>query len=168
MGSPHLRAFSFGMGVYYIHLVRSNEGMEATPTATKLKKRFEKLANDLVKMIDEIPVGRNAKAVVSVIAPNYHWKSPSTKTQSLQLQLKRNYSQWFELVSLLFTNAPQGTSQKITDADKVFRKWLELGYNHSITTDKEKNKARCREEISGWYSLLDILSSHPYQELIGQ
>ena len=130
-------------------------------SASRLRSDLNDITEKLVDLIDGLVIERfgNSSEHVVFIAPDFYWGEPTPEQTSLQLGIKRDYEEWFELFNTLFAKAPNDLTRRIEEADQTLRGWIELESNWSITHDRAANGEQLREDVKRFLDLLDIVGN---------
>ena len=136
-------------------------------TAARLQSDLHSITERLADLIRELPVKRfETGRMVVILAPDYYWGEATAEQRNTQLAIKRDYEKWFEILRSVFRTPTNDLNQKIQEADIEFRKWIELGQNQSIDSDREKTEKRLRDDAERFVKLLKILTAGPVSEII--
>ena len=136
--------------------------------ATRLRISLHSIAERLVQLTRQVPINYfdPFDYGVVVFAPKFHWGEPPVKARVLQHEIKREYEKWIELVKVVFAKAPNDVSNKLDEADKKLRKWLELETSWSLTSNLNENELTLRKDINEFDELIRILEVSPSTEII--
>lgn len=142
--------------------------LSSNSKAARLRISLLSIAKRLIQLTYQVPVQYfNRYAYNTVfIAPEFYWGQPSVETRYLQHEIKRDYEQWIELVRLVFAKAPKDISNKLNEADKKLRTWIELEDNWLLTDNPERNEQNLRNDINEFDELILILEASPAKEII--
>ena len=136
-------------------------------TAARLQSDLHSITERLADLIRELPVKRfETGEMVVILAPDYYWGEATAEQRNTQLAIKRDYEKWFEILRSVFRTPADHLNQKIQEADVEFRKWIELGQNRSIDSDREVTEKRLRDDAERFLKLLKILTAGPVSEII--
>jgi hypothetical protein len=137
-------------------------------TASGLRTALSEIANNYSELLARVPVKGSERDYghVIVVAPQFYWAPRTPEQQNQQLQIKRRYEEWIELVRSLFRNAPQDLAQQIVDADRAVRIWIEFGSNWSLQRDIETNEREFRKDVGQFSAVLDVFNSADLGETI--
>ncbi len=136
-------------------------------TAARLQSDLHSITERLADLIRELPVKRfETGGMVVLLAPDYYWGEATAEQRNTQLAIKRDYEKWFEILRSVFRTPADHLNQKIQEADVEFRKWIELGLNRSIDSDREVTEKRLRDDAERFLKLLKILTAGPVSEII--
>ena len=138
----------------FVH--KSKEGRMQS-TASRLRWELSTIAQRLANLIQELPVKqrRDVPGVISFF-PDYHWDEPSAGQIKMQIEIKRDYEEWFEVFKAVFVGAPDDLSRRIEEADQLLRTWIELGENYSIEPDSTSNERKLWAEAERFIRILEI------------
>ena len=142
--------------------------MQRKNTISNLKDNLRSLTDQLAHLIKDVPIGHINRFDGNMVwmGPEYYWAEPSPESRNLQLKIRQEYDQWAELLHLILSNAPKDITRNLDEADKTFRKWLELESNWSLTQNQERNEQVFREETTKLVELLNILEVGYQEETI--
>ncbi|MFC1734575.1 PIN domain-containing protein [Candidatus Hydrogenedentota bacterium] len=141
--------------------------MTIAPVSKRLRSKLEEISDGLMTLMPDAPIERRAELDgILVVAPGCYWGELSASLQSKQIELKREYDSWAELLLLLFSNAPNDISRDLKGADSNFRTWSELGSNWSLSLDPSKNELNLREAVQKLEVLIDVLDASPCEEML--
>ena len=132
------------------------------PIASRLQSDLEALTEKLADLIRELPINRtnrNSGGVV-FIAPEFSWVRVSSEKLNVQLAIKRDYDEWFEIFQSIFADATDDMTSRIQGADGCLRNWIELSSNWSISSDRANNEKELRADAKQFFDLLTIVSSN--------
>ncbi len=129
--------------------------------SSRLRSTFEELVEDLANFVRELSTHRLERSGpgVIIVAPEFWWDKLTAVQRQTQLETNRRYKEWFELLTLALTGATSDLSKELQRADRMFRKWLELGQNWSLGADPEANAARLKEDAQRLSELVAILEA---------
>ena len=135
-------------------------------TAARLQSDVHSITERLADLIRELPVKRFETYGMLLAAPDYCWGEATAEQRHTQLAIKRDYEKWFEILRSVFRTPTNDLNQKIQEADIEFRKWIELGQNQSIDSDREVTEKRLRDDAERFVKLLKILTAGQVSEII--
>ncbi len=136
-------------------------------TAARLQSDVYSITERLADLIRELPVKRfETGGMVVILAPDYYWGEVTAEQRHTQLAIKRDYVEWFEILRSVFRTPTDHLNQEIQEADVEFRKWIELGQNRSIDSDREVTEKRLRNDAERFVKLLKSLTAGPVSEII--
>lgn len=101
-----------------------------------------------------------------VIGPRYYWGKVDDKQRKIQINIKSDYSAWFEFFNMLFRNAPQDIKDKITETNELVRNWIEKESDWSIPATIEEAKLKFRESIGAFHELIGLIERAGEREII--
>ena len=142
--------------------------MKVNTTVKKIRSALQNITNQLTVLIKDVPVkhlDRFGDGLV-IVAPEYYWGERTPKQTNAQIKLKKKYDTISEILSLIFSKAPQDVSGRLEQADKRFRMWLQLESNWSISDNRQENERKLREDVKELEQLLDILEASKISDLI--
>lgn len=136
--------------------------------AERLRIALHSMTERLIKLTHQVQIEYFERSGYgfTVFAPNFYWEEPTVKARSLQIDIKREYEQWLEIVKVVFAKAPNDVLDQLNSADKQFRMWLELESNWSLTPDPNKNEQILQKDISEFDKLIQILEASASNEII--
>lgn len=137
-------------------------------TARRIRSALQNITDQLAALIKDIPIKylhRFGDGIV-VIAPEYYWGERTPGQTNAQIELKKKYDTISEILRLIFSKAPKDVSGRLEQADKLFRRWLQLEPNWSLSDNRPENERRLREDIKELEQLLDILEASRADYLI--
>lgn len=138
---------------YVDHLVTQLDSIKLT--------MFELLDNSRIEFRRE---ERDSEIVV--IEPKQHWDNPSEIEQTLQIKLRKSYSQWMEIFKLFTENSPDVSKRKIDKTDKFITNWIEKKTNWEIPNTIAEAKNKFDSKIQFFYDILHHYSSIGDTEII--
>ncbi len=130
-------------------------------TASRLRSDLKSLTQRLADLVRGIPTkwrDRHSGGVIFV-APEYYWGEPSDEQRQEQLEIKREYEEWFEAFKSVFANAPADLGRRIDEADRGMRMWIELHSNWSLERDPDSNEVHMRGDADRFVKLLAIIEA---------
>ena len=142
-----------------INYETSEEKMAST--ASRLRSDLTCLTQKLVDLVQELPVKRLERfgAGIAIIAPEYYWDELSDEQLNAQLAIKRDYEEWYEVFRSIFANATVNLNKRTKEADKSFRKWVELRSNWSLQPDPKSNEKELRDDANLFMDLLAVIEA---------
>ena len=142
--------------------------MNQESTITRLRNTIIAITDQLSQLIQAIPIEHlnRSKVHFSIIRPEYYWGEPSPKERNIQIDIKRKYNQWSELLRLILRQAPEDVECKLNQADKSFRIWLELDSSRAVSPDRKKNEISYKKDVAEFFELLKILDVKENHKII--
>ncbi len=132
-----------------------------------IRNTLKEITDELCDLLKGIPVRRRERsAELLIVAHDYYLEELTPDQQNLQMKIKRMYEPVFELLKVIFHNAPDNVYNDFIDQDKSFREWLELTLSWSLSPDYESNVKNLKEELNGFEKLIDILESDGNEKVI--
>lgn len=143
--------------------------MQARPTAAArgescvnlLRRRLEAIEAKMHELLDCSTVTTwqddPYSGVVFIGYPRHYWGKPDEQQRRLQIEIKGMYTDWSEQMRLLFSGAPDGLQEQISEADGFVRKWIEKESSHDIVPGVEENKRTFREKTAVFREALTTL-----------
>jgi PIN domain len=138
-------------------------------TTARVRDHVGSIVDRLSALIAQIPVVERQRTggVVVYVGPDFHWGDLSPEHQAFQLELKREFDPLSELMRLLLHGASKELLERLDDADKHFREWLELqGWNWSLSCNTDRNVQAMRSSAEELGAILDVLEYTGSKELI--
>ena len=130
-------------------------------TVSRLRSDLHSITGELEALIQELPVkwlDRSGDGVV-IIAPEYYWGELSAKQMNTQLAIKRDYEEWFEVMSSVLAKATDDLDRRIREADRDLRMWIELRSNWSLQPDPVSNEKSLRNDADKFMKVLSIIEA---------
>lgn len=138
-------------------------------TAARVRDRLGSVVDRLAALVAQVPVverQRNGGLVVYV-GPDFHWGDLNPEQQALQLELKREFDPLSELMRLLLHGASKKLLERLDEADKHFREWLEFqGWNASLSRNVDGNVQALRASAEELGAILDVLDHTGRKDLL--
>lgn len=103
---------------------------------------------------------------IVIIEPKQHWGNPTERAQTLQIELKKSYSQWIEIFKLFTENLPDVSKRKIDKTDTFITNWIEKKNNWEIPNTIAEAKNKFDSMIQFFYDTLNHYSSIGDSEII--
>jgi hypothetical protein len=130
-------------------------------TSENLRRSIDKLTDRLAEVIRQIPVKyfETRDSRVIIIAPDYHWAEATPAQKNALLGIKRDYEEWFELLTSVLRNSTKDLEYRRMQADGAYRKWIELHQNWSISNDRNNNEEKLRTDAAKFLELLDVIDA---------
>ena len=136
-------------------------------TVDKLTASLKSISDDLSSLIETVSVKKMQRhPSIAIMAPDYCWRELSPEQKNKQIQLKRDYDQILEVLSMLLSAAPKDICRELAQADKDFRSWLEFESSWSFTPDPAKNTVMFEKDAKSVFKIIEILSSGASQDRI--
>ena len=138
-----------------------------TTPASRLRSDLNAIVERLGALVRELPidfVDKRVGGVVVFITAKYRWKEPSPEQLGVQLEIKRDYEDWFELFRSVFSDATDHINRRIREGDERLRRWIELESNWAIQPDPNANALKVRCEASLLFDLLSVLDARGQME----
>ena len=119
------------------------------------------ITKQLSEIIQELPIKTLNKQRHGgfIFAPNYYFDEPTPAQRNIQLNLKNQYDKIFELLRLIFKNAPTDIIYKLDEVDKLYRMWLQLESNWAIKPNPEHNVHELLDHAAKFNPILEILDA---------
>ena len=131
-------------------------------TVSLLRSGLNSLTQRLGALVQELPVewrDRSGGGGVVIIAPEYYWGEPSAEQLNVQLAIKRDYDEWFDVFRSVFANATDDLDRRIRKADQRLRMWIEMRSNWSLQADPASNEQSLRDDAEQFEALLSIIEA---------
>lgn len=137
-------------------------------TAAKIRNTLHEITDQLAGLMKAIPINHLNRfhSGLVIIAPEYYWGERTPEHVNAQIELKKKYDTALEILKVIFGKAPKDVSRRLEEADKRFRRWLELKPNWSLSGNRAQNETKLREDINDLLQLLDILEARTAEDLI--
>ena len=129
--------------------------------ASRLRLDLDSLTQRLVDLIQKLPVERRDLGGdgVFIVAPEYYWGEPSVDQLKIQLDIKRDYEEWFEVFGSVFARATDDLNRRIQKADHRLRNWIELRSNWSLELDPASNKRSLQGDVKDLIEILEVIAA---------
>ena len=130
-------------------------------TVSRLRSDLHSLTQELGALVRELPIkwlDRSGDGVV-IIAPEYYWGELSAEQVNTQLTIKRDYEEWFEVLSSVFAKPTDDLDRRIREADQGLRMWIELRSNWSLQPDPASNEKSLRDDADKFMKILSIIEA---------
>lgn len=136
--------------------------MNQNSIAAKLRSSLNQMTDELSVLIREIPVEYRdcLGGGIPIAAPELYWGERSPKQSSVQLDLKRRFDKWAELLKVVLRGAPEDAIEELLQADEQFRVWLQLESNWSISQNRDQNEQNFRNDVRQLEKMLDVLDAN--------
>ncbi len=133
-----------------------------------MRRQLKDITNELCYLIRGIPIKTFVQPhpFIVMLAPDFYWGNRTPDQDQIQLQLKRKYDIFSEILFLMLRNAPTNLSERLESADEAFRIWLELERNYSLSPNADENEKRLLEDSQNLEQLIDILEAKSEEEII--
>ena len=130
-------------------------------TASRLRSDWNSLTQRLSDLVRELPIRQRSedRPGVFIVAPDYGWGEPSAEQSNVQLSIKRDYDEWFEILHSVFAKAPNDLSRKLKKADQRLRMWIELRPNWLLQANSASNEVHLRDDAKHFMELLAIIEA---------
>lgn len=127
--------------------------------AARLQSELDALTNRIADLIRELPIERinGYGSSVVFVSSDYYWGEASSQQLRVQLEIKRDYEEWFDTIKSVFAKSPDDLSRRIDEADSQFRDWIELKSGWSMSYDRAANEEKLRAHAKSFYEILAIL-----------
>jgi len=125
--------------------------------AINLRKSHRELTEKLAGLVKSINVRFSSYPPGAIGFPDHHWGELDAIQRKTQLDLKREFGQWTEIMDIVLMNAPKQINRKLKIAKEKFSEWIEFGSNWSINENPEHNEMKMREDAERFNELFDIL-----------
>ena len=136
--------------------------------AARLQSDLDALTDRIADMIRELPIERlnRYSSSVVIVAPEYYWGTASSEQLRVQLAIKRDYEEWFDIFKSVFAKATDDLNRRIDEADSNLRDWIELNSGWSISYDRTANEEKLRAHARLFFEILAILDTSGQAETI--
>jgi type II secretory pathway component GspD/PulD (secretin) len=137
-------------------------------TALKLRQRLSSVVDGLSVLIQTLPVLRiKQDSNIVWVNPQCYWGKLSHDQSARQLALKRQYEPISELLTLLLRQAPNSLMERLREANKNFRSWLELdSSNWSVSPNADRSVKEMRKAAEQLEQILSVLDNTGKGEVI--
>ena len=137
-------------------------------TSSRLLSDLNSITDRLAILIRDMPLKHFQSSVAGlvVVAPEYYWGEASAEQLNVQLAIKRDYSEWYEVFRSVFCAATNEINERITEADQAFRLWVELEQNWELRPDPVANEKNLRKEAQRFVDIIAVLNSGGIAETI--
>ncbi|WP_242392116.1 PIN domain-containing protein [Anaeromyxobacter oryzisoli] len=129
--------------------------------AARLRSSLERIveqASELARGLGVRRLERDLGTAVVMSGADFHFEKPSAAQQDAQLELKRRYEPFSEVVRVLLRAAPERLVSDWRKADKKFKSaWIELGTNYTLSADEARNEAALRKDADALAQVLSVL-----------
>lgn len=139
---------------------KANTRSQLSTRVGLLRRGLEAIEEKMIELLDCSTIEafeNDPDSGIVLFRPPYYWGKPDDKQLRLQIELKRTYSDWFEQLELLLSDATHALSREINEANAFVRGWIEKEFSWEISPDLEKNKASFRKQIGVFYKALSTL-----------
>lgn len=100
---------------------------------------------------------RDTGPVVFLTVADFYFDALNARQQAAQMNMKRKYETFSEVVRVLLRAAPETLLVQWKDAEEQFRRaWIELGTNYALTADNSGNEAALREDAAALEQVLSV------------
>ena len=130
-------------------------------TVSRLFSDLNSLIQRLGELVQELPIKRLERNGdgVNIILPEFYWGEPSNEQRNIQIAIKRDYEEWFEVFRSVFAKAPEDLNRNIQRADQQLRKWIELRSNWSIQPDPASSRKNLEADAGQFLEILEIIEA---------
>jgi hypothetical protein len=131
-------------------------------TAGRLRAKLESILNRLSELIAEVEIERfyrESGEMILVGVPDYNFGAPPPASRAKQLEIKRAYDKFADLVRVLLGAAPEELLEEWRVADEDVRTWVELGRNYGLRVDRAHNERVLRADGAAVAKVLAVLES---------
>ena len=134
----------------------------------RLQSSLEALTDRIADLIRELPIKRidGHSSSVVFVSSDYYWGEASSQQLRVQLEIKRDYEEWFDIIKSVFAKSPDDLSRRIDEADSQLRDWIELKSGWSMSYDRAANEEKLRAHAKSFYEILAILDTTGEAETI--
>lgn len=129
-------------------------------TAARLRAALERIVEESLALTRGVGVHRlerDTGPVVFLTVADFYFSSLNAPQQAAQMNMKRKYVAFSEVVRVLLRAAPETLLAQWKEADEQFRRaWIELGTNYALTADNSGNEAALREDAAALEQVLSV------------
>ena len=142
--------------------------MSQKSIAAKLRSSLNQITDELSALIRKIPVEYHERLVgqIPFAGPEYYWGERTAKQSSVQLDLKRRFDRWAELLKIALKGAPEDVIEELRLADEQYRIWLQLESNWCISQNPDETQENLKNDVRQLEKLLDVLDANGEAKLI--
>ena len=142
--------------------------MSHKSVALRLRNELSTVVAGLSELIKSLPIRRLDRfgGGILIVAPEFYFAERSAEQQANQLALKRRYDVLMEILTVILRGATNDLLNRLEDADKHFRDWLELNGSWSVTQNAPENAKRSETAAQPLLQILDVLDLASKHELI--
>lgn len=136
--------------------------------ALRLRSELSSVITGLSGLIQSLAIRRFDRfgGGIVVICPESYFAERSAEQQATQLALKRQYEVLIEILKVILRGATNDLQNRLEDADKHFRDWLELDGSWSVTPNPAENARKSEAAGQPLLQILDVLDHSSKDELI--
>ena len=131
-------------------------------TAARLRTSLARVVDEAVELTRGIGVHRLERDLGGAVlfsGADFYFDKLSAPQQAVQMQVKRRYETFSEIVRVLLRAAPELLLSQWKEADESFRDaWIELGTNYALTLDRARNEAALRKDAAELEHVVSVLN----------
>ena len=136
-------------------------------TASRLRTRLSSVVDRLSELVKNVSVSRMEEfEAVIYLGPQLYLGERTIEQQATQLALKREYDIISELLKLLVRGGPEDLVNRLKEADKHFRGWLNLDERWDVTEHPATNAAQVKKAAEPIQQVFDVLDATSKDDLI--